>query len=142
MTTYLKYFLRLGVPKSPWSYWYRGQKLVALAGMGLGMVVMALFVMLTSGVGLFPLVLALALDHVIILLPLFYIMLRWSLPSYLPLSFADWFMLKQFLWIAVPGILAVRVSTFCVAMMAGSDTARGLRSVCSRAGEVPAKAAE
>ncbi|WP_295390708.1 hypothetical protein [uncultured Thiodictyon sp.] len=124
MTTYLNYFLRLGILRSPWSYWYRGQKLVALAGMGLGMAITAVFIMLTAGVGLFPLALALALDHVILLLPLFYLILRWSLPSYLPVSFADWFVLKQFLWIAVPGILTVRIATLGVASMVGGKAAR------------------
>jgi len=105
--------------KSPWYHWYQGRRLVALAGMGLGLGVTGLFVTLTAGFGLFPLVLMLALDHVLIVLIALYVLVRFSLPGYLPLAFVDWFLVKQVLLIALPGILITRACTLGVATLAG-----------------------
>ena len=109
----------LGRLKSPWYHWYQGRRLVALGGMGLGLSVTGLFVILTAGLGLFPLVFALALDHVLVVLIVLYVLIRFSLPGYLPLAFVDWFMIEQVLLIALPGILITRTCTFWVAAMAG-----------------------
>lgn len=92
---------------------------MALGGMGLGLSVTGLFVILTAGLGLFPLVFALALDHVLVVLIILYVLIRFSLPGYLPLAFVDWFMIEQVLLIALPGILITRTCTFWVAAMAG-----------------------
>jgi hypothetical protein len=105
--------------KSPWYHWYQGRRLVALAGMGLGLGVTGLFVTLTAGFGLFPLVLMLALDHVLIVLIALYVLVRFSLPGYLPLAFVDWFLVKQVMLIALPGILITRACTLGVATLAG-----------------------
>jgi len=117
---YLKHInFILGRLKSPWYHWYQGRRLVALGGMGLGLSLTGLFVVLTAGFGLFPLVFALALDHLLIILVVLYVLVRFSLPGYLPVAFVDWFMLKQVLLIALPGILITRTCTSWVAAMAG-----------------------
>lgn len=103
--------------KSPWYYWYRDRKLVALLGTILGMGIMALLTSLTTGFGFFPLILMLFLDHILIIIAVFYLMLRIFLPDYLNPSFADGFLFKQFLFIVLPGILVVRISTLWVAFI-------------------------
>lgn len=113
--------------KSPWYYWYQGRKIVALVGMALGMGIMALVVLFTSGFNVLPLVLALVMDHVLLLIALSYVILRIYLPVYVNPSFADWFVLKQILFIVVPGILAVRITTMWVAS-AMSNTGRRSKS--------------
>ncbi|MBV5275249.1 MAG: hypothetical protein JZU52_16935 [Lamprocystis purpurea] len=107
--------------KSPWYYWYQGRKLVAISGMGLGMAVTGLFIGLTAGLSLFPLVLALAFDHLLIVVVVLYLILRFSLPAYLPIALADWFMVKQLVLIALPGILITRVCTLGVVVLARRD---------------------
>ncbi len=107
--------------KSPWYYWYQGQTLVAISGMGLGMAVTGLFIGLTAGLSLFPLVLALAFDHLLIVVVVLYLILRFSLPAYLPIGLADWFMVKQLVLIALPGILITRVCTLGVVTLARRD---------------------
>jgi hypothetical protein len=107
--------------KSPWYYWYQGRKLVAISGMGLGMAVTGLFIGLTAGLSLFPLVLALAFDHLLIVVVVLYLLLRFSLPAYLPIGLADWFMVKQLVLIALPGILITRVCTLVVVTLARRD---------------------
>lgn len=115
--------------QSPWYHWYQGRRLIALAGMGLGLAVTGLFVTLTAGFGLFPLVFALALDHVLIVLIALYVLVRFSLPGYPPITFVDWFMVKQVVSIALPGILITRACTLGVATLAG----RGPRKAAGKA---------
>jgi hypothetical protein len=110
--------------KSPWYYWYQGRKVVALAGMTLGMGIMAFVVLLTSGFNVVPLVLTLVLDHVLILLALLYVILRIFLPNYLNTSIADQFVLEQFLLFVVPGFLVVRMTTRWVARVIDATSHR------------------
>jgi hypothetical protein len=118
-----RYLRHLAELRSPWFYWYRGHRLVALAGMGLGLAASGLFVVLTAGIGVVPLVFALALDHLLIVLIVLYVLLRWSAPTWLPLGWADWFMVEQVLLIAVPGLLLTRVCTLGAARFADSRLA-------------------
>ena len=92
--------------------------------MALGMGVIALVVFLTSGFSMLPFVLALLLDQVLILLVLLYVLLRMFLPFYANPSFADGFMLNQFLFIVIPGVLAVRIATMWVAHILGATRSR------------------
>lgn len=119
MRNYRRYLSAVARLKSPWYHWYQGRRLVALGGMGLGLALTGLGVILTAGVGLFPLVFALALDHVAVVLIVLYVLIRFSLPGYLPLAFLDWFMAEQLLLIALPGILITRACTYWVATLAG-----------------------
>ncbi len=89
--------------------------------MGLGMAVTGLFIALTAGLSLMPLVLALAFDHLLIVVAVLYLILRFSLPAYLPIGLADWFMVKQLVLIALPGILITRVCTLGVVTLARRD---------------------
>jgi len=119
---YLKYIIFIFRSlKSPWYYWYHGRKLVAISGMGLGMAVTGLFIGLTAGLSLLPFVLALAFDHLLIVFVVFYLILRFSLPAYLPIALADWFMVKQLVLTALPGILITRVCTLGVVTLAERD---------------------
>ena len=108
----------LALLRSPWFYWYRGRRLVALSGMGLGLGVTGLYVVLTAGLAVAPLVLALALDHLLILFIVLYVLLRWTAPTWVPLGWADWFMVKQVLLIAVPAMLLTRLCTLGVVSFA------------------------
>ncbi len=86
---------------------------------------MALFTVLTTGFSFLPLVLLLVLDHALVIIAAVYLILRIFLPDYLNPSFADWFLFKQFLFVALPGILAVRISTMWVASISRRLNVRG-----------------
>jgi hypothetical protein len=113
-----KILLSIGKLRSPWYYWYGGRRLVALGGMGLGMAVSGSLVAATAGFALLPLVFVLALDHLLVVLVVLYVLLRLSLPSYLPLGWADWLMVKQVATVAMPGLLVTRLCTLWVATLA------------------------
>ena len=114
---------RLAELRSPWFYWYRGRRLVALAGLGLGLTATGLYALLTAGIGVIPLVFVLTLDHLLLVFILLYVLLRWSAPTWLPLGWADWYMLEQVLLIAAPGILLTRFCTLAAARFADSRAA-------------------
>ncbi len=126
----------LALLRSPWFYWYRGRRLVALSGMGLGLGVTGLYVVLTAGVAVAPLVLALALDHLLIVFIVLYVLLRWSAPTWIPLDWADWFMAEQVLLIAVPAMLLTRLCTLGVVRFVDSRAAPA--SCPARAADDPA----
>lgn len=110
----------LALLRSPWFYWYRGRRLVALSGMGLGLGVTGLYVVLTAGLAVAPLVLALALDHLLIVFIVLYVLLRWLAPTWMPLGWADWFMVEQVLLIALPAMLLTRLCTLGIVRFADS----------------------
>ncbi len=93
--------------------------MVAVVGMGLGVAMMSLGVLFTVGFSLIPLVLALLLDHLLILVIFLYVVLRLSFPTWIPLDSVDWFLAKQVVLIAIPGIFLTRVTTLWVATIAG-----------------------
>jgi hypothetical protein len=118
MTRLKKIFLSLGRLRSPWYHWYRGRRLVALGGMGLGMAVSGSVVAAISGFALLPLVFILAFDHLLAVLVVLYVLLRFSLPSFLPLGWVDWLMVKQVVTVALPGLLVTRLCTLWLATLA------------------------
>jgi hypothetical protein len=128
--------------RSPWYYWYRDRRLVALGGMGLGLAVSGSLIAATSGFALLPLVFFLALDHLLVVLVLLYLVLRCSLPSLLPLGWMDWIMFKQLITIAVPGLLITRLCTLWLATLversqansAAGEGARGADAASSTSG--------